>query len=289
MEPFSYMSAANPEITGEADVHVLFAGESQTGPSHRLGPKIYDYYLFHFIEQGCGVFKTENATYHLEGGSGFLIQPNQLVSYESDAEKPWRYRWAAFSGPAAVKLAAQAGFSLDNPVIHADSGNPIPEYLESILGLFRQQREGAELAATGYLHLILAEVKHSLLSGTDSSGNEGSGQRMVKQMIQYMSSQYAYPISIEEMGVALGYNRAYLSRLFKKGTGMTPVTYLLKLRIDKARHLLRDRPDLSIEQIAQSVGLTDPLYFSRQFKRFYGQAPSVYRQDVTGGLSKSRP
>ena len=81
-------------------------------------------------------------------------------------------------------------------------------------------------------------------------------------MIQYMSTQYAYPVSIEQMSESLGYNRAYLSRIFKQETGLTPVTYLLKLRIDKSRQLLRERPDLSIEQVSASVGMPDALYFS---------------------------
>ncbi|MNP73242.1 HTH-type transcriptional activator RhaS [compost metagenome] len=81
---------------------------------------------------------------------------------------------------------------------------------------------------------------------------------------------------------SLGYNRAYLSRIFKKETGLTPVTYLLKLRIDKSRQLLRERPELSIEQIAASVGLADALYFSRQFRRFHGESPSAYRKNASG-------
>jgi len=76
---------------------------------------------------------------------------------------------------------------------------------------------------------------------------------------------------------SLGYNRAYLSRVFKQETGLSPVTYLLKLRIEKSRQLLRERPELSVEQVAASVGLTDALYFSRQFKRFCAQSPTSYR------------
>ncbi|MNT37533.1 Arabinose operon regulatory protein [compost metagenome] len=96
-----------------------------------------------------------------------------------------------------------------------------------------------------------------------------------------MASQYAYPVSIEQMSASMGYNRAYLSRIFKQQIGVSPVTYLLKLRMDKARELLRDRPELSIEQVAASVGLPDALYFSRQFSRLQGRSPSSYRKSVT--------
>jgi AraC-like DNA-binding protein len=82
------------------------------------------------------------------------------------------------------------------------------------------------------------------------------------------------------MAESLGYNRAYLSRLFKQHTKITPVTFLLKLRIDKARLLLRERLELTVEQIASSVGFHDPLYFSKQFRRWYGVSPTEYREQM---------
>ena len=278
----SYLSAANPELPSQDPLRVLFAGESQTVPLHKLGPKIYDYYLFHYIEQGAGEFRTEDARFLLQAGSGFLIQQGQLVSYASDTDHPWRYRWIAFSGSGASQLVKEVGFSEQNLVLHAQNNNIFSTSLEAILNLFRAHQEGAHLAALGHLYQLMSEAKRSLLSGSNTTPGQSRIQQVVKQMIQYMTSQYTYPVSIEEMCSGLGYNRAYLSRVFKQGTGMSPVTYLLKLRIDKARYLLRDRPDLSIEQIAASVGITDPLYFSRQFKRFCGKSPSLYRQSVTG-------
>ncbi|AWB45655.1 AraC family transcriptional regulator [Paenibacillus sp. CAA11] len=283
----SYISAANPGGASREELRVLFAGDSQTMPDHMLGPKIYDFFLFHYIENGAGVFRTEEAVFHLQAGSGFLIHPNQLVSYASDHEQPWKYRWMAFTGGNAASLVQRAGFSLSLPIMHGNVHSGIPQALASILQLFREQREGAHLASLGYLYLILAEAEGSRTENMAPLTGETRGDRIVKQMIHYMSSQYAYPISIEEMCSGLGYNRAYLSRIFKKETGISPVSYLLKLRIDKARHLLRERPDLSIEQVANSVGIPDSLYFSRQFRRFHGEAPSRYRQSAAGLKSRS--
>lgn len=141
------------------------------------------------------------------------------------------------------------------------------------------------MAALGYLYLIFSEAREILTSEIRLTGTESQVQRTVKQMIHYMSAQYAHPVSIEQMCESLGYNRAYLSRIFKKETGMSPVTYLLKLRIDKSRQLLRERPELSIEQVAASVGMTDALYFSRQFKRLCSHSPSHYRTLVAASPS----
>ncbi|RCX22490.1 helix-turn-helix protein [Fontibacillus phaseoli] len=278
----TYSAAANPEVYGVSDLHVLFAGESQTQADHRLGPKVYDYFLLHFVEQGKGSFRTEFAHYDLSQGDCFLIQPDQLVSYASDNAEPWRYRWIAFTGAKAHDLIQRAGFTPQLPVFRPGDDSRVPGLLEAVLQAFRSKKPSSHLASLGCLHLIMAEAEDTLVREFAFPAGETGVQRIVKQMIHYMSSQYAHPMSIEQMCSSLGYNRAYLSRIFKKETGHTPVTYLLKLRIDKSRQLLRERPELSIEQIAASVGLADALYFSRQFRRFHGESPSEYRKNASG-------
>lgn len=274
----TYSVGSNPVYFSRQPLHVLFAGESQTLPLHQAGPKIYEYYLLHYIESGSGIFRTEQRTYELGAGDCFLIHPGQLVSYISDQHRPWRYRWAAFTGEEAGALARQAGFTPLAPVLSTADGSVIPGALAGMMTAFYNHTESASLTALGYLYLIAGEAAALLVSSSRLQGAESQVKRTVKQMINYMSSQYAHPVSIEQMCGSLGYNRAYLSRIFKQETGLSPVTYLLKLRIEKSRQLLRERPELSVEQVAASVGLTDALYFSRQFKRFCSQSPSAYRQ-----------
>lgn len=258
-------------------LHVLFAGESQTLPLHQAGPKIYDYYLMHFIESGSGTFRTEERKYELGPGDCFLIHPGQLVSYVSDQGQPWRYRWAAFTGTDADALVLQTGFTPQKPVLSTAEGSVFPGALAGMMRAFYTGKESAHLTSLGYLYLLVGEAAELLLASSRLPGAESQVKRTVKQMIHYMSAQYAHPVSIEQMCASLGYNRAYLSRIFKQETGLSPVTYLLKLRIEKSRLLLRERPELSVEQVAASVGLTDALYFSRQFKRFCAQSPTAYR------------
>jgi len=113
---------------------------------------------------------------------------------------------------------------------------------------------------------------------------DSHSEELARQVIGYLSTQYAEPITIEGMAETLGYNRAYLSRIFKQRAGVSPATFLTKLRVDHGRRLLRERPELTVEQIASSVGFQDPLYFSKQFRRWYSQSPTVYRTAVGEAL-----
>lgn len=281
MRPDMYTVASNPVVAHGENRHlnVLFAGESQTKPLHRLGPKVYDFYLMHIVLEGCGVFNCDGNSHSLHAGHTFLIEPEQLISYESDSESPWRYRWVAFNGNHAAELVAAAGFTADQQIVFCPDGEQAEDYYKQIYETFRSGSASAHLRAAGYLHLLMAEYKSVLfdLSSESLRTAQGESDLLLQQVVHYLSNQYAHPVSIEQMAESLGYNRAYLSRLFKQRTGVSPVTFLLKLRIDKARHMLRERPELTIEQVAASVGLQDALYFSKQFRKLHGQSPSSYR------------
>jgi AraC-like DNA-binding protein len=286
MQQDMYTVASNPIISsdGNAPLNVLFAGESQTKPLHRLGPKVYDFYLMHIVLSGKGIFICDGTRHELRAGHTFLIEPEQLISYESDNDEPWRYRWVAFNGAQSAELVSAAGLTAEQQVVFSADKRRAAALFRQIHETFRRGGAAADMKAAGYLHLLLAEYKTVLQARSESTLRtaQAEGDHLLQQVVHYLSTQYAHPVSIEQMAESLGYNRAYLSRLFKQRTGVSPVTFLLKLRIDKARRMLRERPELTIEQISASVGLQDALYFSKQFRRFHGQSPTAYRETMRG-------
>lgn len=92
----------------------------------------------------------------------------------------------------------------------------------------------------------------------------------------YSEANYSEAVTIQDLANWLGLERTYLYRLFKSMVGMSPQAYLLDVRIRQACTLLT-HSDLTITNIARSVGYEDSLYFSRLFHRKKGQTPSQYR------------
>ncbi|WP_068776718.1 AraC family transcriptional regulator [Paenibacillus sp. FJAT-26967] len=277
----TYYVVSNPSPHGDVSLHVLFSGESQTKPAHRLGPKVFDYFLIHIVVSGRGYYTSGGRQLELGPGDSFCIEPEQLVSYASDSAEPWRYCWIAFTGTEAAALIRGAGFTPGQPVIRTAPGSRVPGLFRRLQRALRHKSGTASRRALGYLHLLLAEYADAALPAVSKSGSgQSRTEVIVQQMLHYLSTQYSEDISIESMAQTLGYNRAYLSRLFKEHTGQTPVSFLSRLRVDKARQLLRERMELTIEQIAFSVGIRDPLYFSKQFRKYYGIAPTEYRNEM---------
>lgn len=283
--PETYTVASNPAIVQSTHprLHVLFSGESQTKPGHRLGPKVYEFYLMHLVLSGKGVFTLEGQRYELEAGRTFLIEPGQLITYESDHEEPWRYRWVAFKGEEAAELVAMAGFKTSQGQIAAlKDARKAGVLYHRIYSTLRKGFPSASLQASAYLQLLMAEYSDSLRDQGSPDHAEQQNEQLHSQIIHYLSTQYTHPVSIEGMAESLGYSRAYLSRIFKQKTGMSPVSFLLKLRLDRAKLMLRERPELTVEQVAASVGLQDALYFSKQFRKQHGLSPTAYRKEMMG-------
>ena len=88
--------------------------------------------------------------------------------------------------------------------------------------------------------------------------------------------------SLDEIAAQFGYSKYHFIRVFKKTLGVTPWSYVLQLKIDKAKSLLHE-PGRSIKEIASQLGFDDPNYFSRLFRRMAGESPVKFRKQIEGG------
>lgn len=81
---------------------------------------------------------------------------------------------------------------------------------------------------------------------------------------------------LDELAAAVNLDPAYLSRLFRRNTGLSPLGYLARLRAERAAELLT-RTDLPAARVGAAVGWPDPTYFARRFRDLVGSTPTEYR------------
>ena len=98
----------------------------------------------------------------------------------------------------------------------------------------------------------------------------------VAQVIRYIQDYYHEPLRVEDMARYVGLNRSYLSTLFKKYTGLSPIKYLQTFRMTRAAHLL-SLTKLPITAIAHSCGYQETESFHKIFKQHTGLSPKQYR------------
>ena len=98
----------------------------------------------------------------------------------------------------------------------------------------------------------------------------------VERMIHHFQNHYMEEIDLGRYAEELGFSAAYLTKIFKRYAGMTPVRFLTTVRISNAKRLL-DTTDLSVQQIGESVGYNDQFHFSKTFSKTTGISPMAYR------------
>lgn len=101
-------------------------------------------------------------------------------------------------------------------------------------------------------------------------------------VLRYLEKHYMEEITLTQMARSCHYSTSYFSTLFKAQTGETFVSYLNRLRLEKACELLLTTNGKNAD-IAQQVGFSDPKYFNRLFVRQYGMPAHAYRKSARRG------
>jgi len=95
----------------------------------------------------------------------------------------------------------------------------------------------------------------------------------IEATIVYMKGHLQEKITRDQLAGLAGLTPEHYSRVFKKYTGRSPFEYMMGLRVERALELLQRSP-IKVKEVARRVGIDDPYYFSRMFKRMTGEPPS---------------
>ncbi len=106
---------------------------------------------------------------------------------------------------------------------------------------------------------------------------KNQSESIVAKAIGFLNENYRKDISLDDVSRVVNINPYYFSKRFKEETGVNFIDYLTNIRINKAKELLED-PRLSIKEICNLSGYSDPNYFSRIFKKIENLTPSEYRE-----------
>ncbi|MEK4348746.1 AraC family transcriptional regulator [Paenibacillus sp. FSL P4-0184] len=117
---------------------------------------------------------------------------------------------------------------------------------------------------------------HQVLKELHRKETEVKQTSVAVQVITYIQEYYAEPITLDSLAEVFNFSAYHLSSLFKEYTGMSPIDYLIRFRLELATELLMTT-DASVGEISASVGYKDVYYFSRIFKKRKGESPAHFR------------
>ena len=271
-----YRQSYKQKLLDNASLAIFNCGLQSCSPNHSWGPGIRDHFLIHFVISGKGSYVCGGKTFHLKAGDLFLIKPSQVVYYVADPADPWEYYWVGFNGTNAQKLVSHLPFKDNMPVY---TPHEFEEYKNYLYRIYTNSGNTIKhsTAMIGYLYLFLSRLMEE---GTTNVQTQPATQsNYVIDAIKYIQFNYSSDISVDDIASAVGISRSHLYRVFISNLNQSPIDYLTEYRINEACNLIKNT-NLSISEIAVSVGFFDQFYFSRVFKKIKKVPPSKYLQSL---------
>lgn len=233
------------------------------------------------IMEGTGALHIGAHKYKLRPGAVIQAAPGTLLQFQSSLEAPLKVAYIHYLSIRYNKAASSPAVFMDHRL------SPVPQEffqldsfhldtVKSILDKLVAPAEPHDSRADLRLNMLFQELL-LILSMTDPLSQKNESP--IDRTMAWMEQNYMHPSPLGRLPDIAGLTPTSYCRAFRRVTGMSPGSYLTRLRINKAKALLHEPSrSLSLKEVARQVGYQDELYFSRTFKKSEGVSPSLYRR-----------
>lgn len=249
--------------------YLLCTGKYFCNERYFVDRQAYDSYLILYVKKGSGYVQNGNSPLlPLDEGSVAFI--NCYIPHKYFTKIGWTIYWIHFDGLLAPKY-----FNLiteKNLILDPQNPHIIERYLQKIFNTFHEHKRVNEAIISKNIIDLLTEL---ILVATDSESLDNP-PRMIEEMLTYISENSSQKLSLSELAKQASLSPYYFSRLFKKETGYSPFEYVIQVRIDQAKFLLKTT-SMPIKELAFQCGFNSVCSFCTSFKKKTGYTPTEYR------------
>lgn len=265
-----FMDKTKPLVVGSCGTYHLFTRENL--PTHRPKGRI-DYQLL-YIAAGKAHFFFQGKEEIVTAGHMILYRPKEVQKYVYYGVDQTEVYWVHFTGKDVKKLLKSHRFPMKGNVFYTGTS---PEYQR----IFREMIQELQLCKPHYEEMLETLLRQIFIMVSREYATEKKlnsyAQIEAERATHYFMEHYNEDINIEEYASEKGMSTCWFIRTFKQYNKITPMQYILSVRIANAKSLL-ETTSYNVMEIAEIVGYDNPLYFSRLFKKQTGMSPSEYRK-----------
>jgi len=246
-----------------------------------------------YVEEGEFEECIDFEHYHVRKGDIVLINPYVLHSFrqyenERSVFKTIMFDFSMLTGNTADASSIKyfnpflEGNYLSPKIISPDNSHyyELKECVLEIISTYSKHENFFELKIKSELYrLFFVLFKHFFECCSGDTVIKDSTTRNIKIILDYISENYAKPITIDELAEKVDLSKHYFMRFFKKYMGTTCIEYINDYRLNIAANLLVTTR-MQITEVAVSIGITNLSYFNRIFRKKYNMTPKEYRSSV---------
>ena len=207
-----------------------------------------------------------------EDGVGLFFDPAAL---DGDGRSPWP-SWRVHPLLFPFVHGQSSGLlQLKVPVTRQPVWATVIDSIEAELA---GRQQGYRQAALALLTLLLIDIVR--LAGDVAGDLRRSGEPLLAEVFTVIDRHLGEPLSLRDVARELGMTPGHLTTIVRRRTGRTVQEWIIERRMAEARSLLSDT-ELPVGEISRRVGMSDPGYFSRLFRRSHGTSPREWRGRLT--------
>ncbi len=264
-------------ITQSPPAGPLLAGHFDRGG--RYGgwrPEGTNDWLLLYTVAGAGKITTPLGVKITGPGHLILYQPRAAQDYHTGPAKHWELLWAHFVPPKDwLELLHWPEIGpgvLDLVIDDVPRRRAVEAAFRRVVLLSRRHLRRREAFALNALHEVLLWCDlENPRAATDRIDER------IRRALDYITEDPRRRLELGMVARAAGISASRFSELFKAQVGQSPRQYWERDRLEHARELL-ERTDLTVGEIADATGFSDPFYFSTRFRAIVGRSPRAHRQ-----------
>lgn len=238
-------------------------------------PGMDGHFVFQYTLSGCGAIRIKNHTVDMNPGQAFFIRiPDDHRYYLPKSSKSWTFIFINLYGPFADQCWKLITDNYGQLLSMNVDSSPIRTLMEIHRQAGNQEIQDRFRSSDLAYRFLMECCRYYFAVKTDMDGWPAS----IRSAAAFMQNHYADFGGLDQIAQHSGLSRFHFLRLFQRTTGLSPVQYLTKIRMDKAVYLLRHTKK-SVEDIAQEIGYANSSYFCRVFRRIVGTTPHKFRID----------
>jgi AraC-like DNA-binding protein/quercetin dioxygenase-like cupin family protein len=237
-----------------------------------FSPHWHEHIELHYVREGHTLLDLNQREIYAGKGNLVIVNSNEIHSGYCDGTHMevmvMIFEMEAFSKELADKNV------IFKSLIEQD--DKIDEIMSVIHEEFQEQKIGYRLVCKGKMLELIAhlvrEYTVEFLTEKESDRRKKQLERL-NMVIDYIQMNYTRQIGNRELAEIVHLSEDRFNHLFKESMGMAPLQYINEVRLKKAMNLLKKKEG-TVTEVADSVGFGDYNHFGRQFRRYYGCAPS---------------
>ncbi|MFC4304442.1 AraC family transcriptional regulator [Cohnella boryungensis] len=271
----SIRTMVTPSAFAKASLYyVQETGRFRTMSSYYTEREHLDSYLVVYTTNGRGYLNYGDKRYTLTPGQLFFIDCRKYQYYYTDPGELWEMLWVHYNGSSSPGYYDRFS-ACGSPVVSLSAQSGIPAILEEIVELYQGKTFQTELSGSRLIVDLLTEL---LLTVHNREASSAPGiPTLIRDVMKHYDRQYGERLTLDGVSAAFSVDKYHLSKEFKRYTGFSPNEYLITVRINRAKELLRFT-DMPVAEIAAGVGVDNVSHFISLFRSRETSTPLAYRK-----------